>query len=251
MSELTLLIEGPIPLAGVTVRWVEDSPEISAAARAHIEERWEVYLSDARAHGKSLFNGPISRLIDARQEASGVVLTLGPADYKTFVVTAMRDRAWFVANAPQAIVGAFGNSVQLTRGTRMLLGIRSHETSAYAGRAHLLGGVLDLLGTPKFPASTEGLLAHLSLELDEEAALRADELIGKPTLLAVVRDSFLAQPEAIWRWESAVELEEVAGRLNAHEHHGAVIVEKGSVPPATWEVMTPVAREAWRQWHRR
>ncbi len=88
------------------------------------------------------------------------------------------------------------------------------------------------------------------MELEEEAGVRADELIGKPTLLAVVRDSFLAQPEAIWQWESAVELEEVAAQLNGREHQGAVIVEKGSVPSATWEVMTPVAREAWRQWRR-
>src|SRR4051812_29599753 len=104
MSELTVLIEGPIAVEGVTVRWVEELPIISAAARGHIEERWAAYMADALAHGKTLFNGAISRLIDARPEGDGVVLTLGPADYKTFIVTAMRDRTWFEQHAPEAIV---------------------------------------------------------------------------------------------------------------------------------------------------
>ncbi len=116
MSELTVLIEGPIGVEGVVVRWVEEGPVISAAARGRIEERWGSYLADARAQGKTLFNGAISRLIEARREGGGVELTLGPADYKTFVVTAMRDRAWFAEHAPEAIVGAMGNSVLLTRG---------------------------------------------------------------------------------------------------------------------------------------
>lgn len=221
---------------------------ISEAARAHIDERWDVYMADARAHGKTLFNGPISRLIEARREGERVVLTLGPGDYKTFIVTAMRDRAWFAAHTPEAIVGALGNSVLLTRGGRALLGIRSKETSAYAGRAHLIGGVLDELGSAEFPASRAGVLAHLRLELEEEASVRAEDLVGEPVFLGVVRDSFLSQPEAIWQWESAVELEEIAGRLNAQEHHGATVVGKGGVGEEVWAQMTPVARAAWGKW---
>jgi hypothetical protein len=248
MSELTVLIDGPMAVEGVTVRWVEDLTTISPAARGHIEERWAGYLADAQAHGKTLFNGAISRLIDAKGDSKGVTLTLGPADYKAFIVTAMRDRAWFVQNAPEAIAPALGNSVLLTGGARALLGIRSRETSAYAGRAHLLGGVLDRLGNADFPASVEGLLAHLRLELSEEASLSAGDMVGSPTLLAIGHDSFLGQPEAIWQWESAVELEEIAARLNVREHHDSVILEKGGVPTATREQMTPVARAAWEKW---
>ena len=92
------------------------------------------------------------------------------------------------------------------------------------------------------------MLAHLRLELEEEAATRAEEMLGRPTLLAIARDSFLGQPEAIWQWESAVELEEIAGRLNAREHHDSVIVEKGRLSQEIHGQMTPVARAAWEKW---
>jgi hypothetical protein len=253
MNDLTVLWEGPVDVGHVEVEWIREPPAISTEAQAHIDQRWDLYVADAQAKGKSLFNGAITRLIRAELGPDGMHLrlVLGPADYKTFVVTVMRDRDWFLAHAPEAMAPALGNSVLLTHGNRALLGVRSTETSAYAGRAHLIGGVLDLLGTPELPATIDGILTHLRREMQEEADLRQADVVGPPILLALVRDSFLAQPEIIWQWEVALELEDVARRLDAHEHHGAVIVEKGNCPSATWEVMTPVAREAWRQWRRR
>ncbi|HUO10295.1 MAG TPA: hypothetical protein VM008_18455 [Phycisphaerae bacterium] len=257
MSDLTVLAQGPIGAEAVEVEWVAESPTISAEAQATIDRRWDFYMADARAKGKSLFNGAITRLIRAERGPGGgagergLRLVLGPADYKTFVVTVMRDREWFLRNAPEVMAFALGNSVLLTRGDRALLGVRSEGTSAYAGRAHVIGGVLEQLGTAELPASVAGVLTHLRREMQEEANLRDGDVVGEPMLLALARDSFLAQPEMIWQWEVAVELEEVVRRLDAHEHHGAVLVEKGGVAGGTWELMTPVAREAWRLWRER
>ena len=212
MNDVTVLVDagggalarGESPAVGIAVDrvevvWEETQAAMPAAAREYLDARWVAHVAEARAQGKTLFNGPITRLIAAGWEHGRVVLRMGPADYKTFVVTRLRDRAWFEAHAPGVSVGAMGNSTFLTRGDRALLGIRSPQVSAYARRAHLLGGVLELLGTEAFPATAGGMVAHLRMELREEGALGEDELAREgPRLLGVVQDEFLAQPEAVW-----------------------------------------------------
>jgi len=256
MGKLTVLMEGPAGAGEVEVVWTGQGVEISAEGRRRIDEQWERYVRAAAVEGRTLFNGGVTRLVgmdDLREEGGGVRLFLGPGDYKTFLVTAMRDRAWFLEHAPEAMTFALGNSVLLTRGDRALLGIRSMRTSAYGRRAHLIGGVLELLGSAKLPATVEGVLAHLRSEMQEEAAIGEKDLAAgsAPVLLAVGRDEFLAQPELIWQWELGVELEEVAARLDAHEHEGAILVEKAGVGAETYKQMTPLARAAWERWRLR
>jgi hypothetical protein len=267
MNELTVLIDTLRPFSqsrgeagaglgmtpgAIDVEWEPSPVELPPEAAAYLEARWNVYLADAQARQRSLFNGPVTRLIDASMSGDRLRLRLGPADYKTFLVTCIRDREWFKARAPQAATPALGNSVLLTHGDQALLGIRAPQVSAYGGRAHLLGGVLDLLRTERFPASAAGLVSHLLLELQEEAHLQPADLMsgnaGYPRLLGILRDEVLAQPEAAWQWETIVPLEEIGGRLDRAEHSGSLLLRRGRPDEGTWRRMTPVARYTWEAW---
>jgi hypothetical protein len=178
-----------------------------------------------------------------------VHLTLGPGSYQAFVVTRMRDRAWFEDHAPESLTFALGNSVLMTHGNEVLLGIRSKNVSAYAGRIHQFGGVLETLDTPKFPASVEGLIAHLLMELREELALDPRDLAARyplphlapqwPRLLGVFYDHELGQPEAIF-----------ARRIDKAEHDSHVIVTRHQIPASIQERLTPLAGEAVAAWSR-
>jgi len=241
------------PVSALQVQWHPEMPRVPAAAAARLEERWSAYVADARAQGKTLFNGPITRLIQAQRRGDGVVeLHLGPEEYKTFVVAHLRDRAWFRENAPGVSAGALGNSVLLTRQDQALLGIRSSRVSAYAGRAHLVGGVLDLPAEAGAIPTPEDLVAHLLRELWEEARVLPADLALRgtwPRLLSVAQDELLSQPEAVWQWETIVPLDEVASRLTAEEHSGAMLLDRTqALPEGLWERLTPVARHAWQIW---
>ncbi len=243
----TILAEGPFTAAALDIHWQSDPP-LPSHAHAHIHARWAHYLSEAAAQKKSLFNAPVTRLIRVEKDQNRITLTLAPTDYKTFLVTTLRDRSWFQEHAPEALRPALGNSVFLTQGSRALLGIRSLRTSAYADRAHLIGGVLDALNTPLLPASVEGILKHLRTELQEEAAITDLDLAGPPTLLFVARDEFLAQPELVWHWELATSLDAIAARLDPEEHHGHLILHRENLDPHAFTRMTPLARLAWQRW---
>lgn len=262
MSDFTVLVEPSRqpdgargdPPSRVRVHWDPHRPEIPHQAAIHLEARWEAYLVEARARDKTLFNGPITRLVSATRGGDGAIdLQLGPADYKTFLVVHLRDRPWFARHAPMLSAAALGNSVLLTSGDKALLGIRSPRVSAYAGHAHLLGGVLDCLSPAQAQApSVEHLMNHLLKELSEEAALTPVDLQPRdaswPRFLGVARDEFLAQPEAIWHWETRTPLEQIAARLAPQEHAGAVLVRRVKPDPQLWQGMTPVARHTWRLW---
>jgi hypothetical protein len=94
----------------------------------------------------------------------------------------------------------------------------------------------------------EGVVDHLRMELREEAGVEPGELVGRPRLLAVVRDLFLQQPELAWVWETSGDLREIGRRMAEHEHSGFVVVGRAGVEARVWEQMTPVARETWARW---
>lgn len=249
MDELHVLAEGPFRAEQVRVTWVHGPVAMSDAARVIVQRRWAHYEQAAQAAGKSLFDGKITRLIAAERAGEMLELTMGPATYSEFVVTTLRDRMWFMANEPAAMVAATGNSVLITHGDGAILGVRSRQVSAYAGRVHLFGGVLDLLGGDG--RSAAGLVEHLERELREELSLMREELVGEPRLLAVVRDNFLMQPELIWQWETRAALADVVQRVDPQEHDGVVTLGRERPGADVWAQMTPVARAAWLGWQKK
>jgi hypothetical protein len=251
MNDPTILCEGPFTPDAIDVQWNPAHIAFDSATQTLIDQLWDYHLAAAKSESRSLFNAPITRLIRAEKKNNRLLLTLGPTDYKTFLITTLRDRHRFPNLTAAQSAAALGNSALLTHSDQALLGIRSPRTAAYPNRAHLIGGVLDLLGTPELPSfSVHAILTHLQKEILEETTLTSADLEGHPVLLAIVRDEFLAQPELIWHWKSTLSISRIAEQLTKDEHSGACVIEKSQIPPETFDQMTPVARAAWNRWRK-
>jgi hypothetical protein len=93
------------------------------------------------------------------------------------------------------------------------------------------------------------LLAHLQLELHEEAGVNPRDLATDgPRMAGLPRDPFLNQPELFWQWETTVDLEQIAARLEPAEHSGAVLIDRRKAADALCGNLTPVARRALSAW---
>ena len=100
----------------------------------------------------------------------------------------------------------------------------------------------------------------MMMEVREELGLSAEMMgamcggadAGSPEglrLVSVVRDEAMVKPELIWRWEVGLEVEDLIGHAEDGEHAGWAIVKRDRVERDLWELMTPVARQAWRCWN--
>ena len=235
------------PLTHIVVEWDPRPLSLSAPAQARIDACWAACLEDARRAGRTLFDGAITRLIGYHVEGPVLHLELGPADFKTFMVTSLRDHAWFAAHAPEAICAGLGNSGLLWQGDRCLLGIRSSNVAAYAGRAHVFGGVCDGLGTADFAANAAGLIQHLRRELLEEVGITRHDLAAAPQLLGLVWDPVLQQPELLWSWELRTPMDNLVHRIHEDEHSAYLILDR-SAPGMVLDNLTPAARWAVGVW---
>ncbi|HVX86602.1 MAG TPA: hypothetical protein VH253_17605 [Phycisphaerae bacterium] len=254
---LSILAENPptgFPLQAIAVHITPDPAPLPEELQQRLDEQWTRHLAHARAHGKVLFDAPILCLHHAQILNASLHLHLIPSTYKRFLITALRDRDWFLQhNAAHAIHEALGNSALLTSAhpaPRALLGIRSPRVSAYPNRAHLLGGALDhFTPDPANPASPAPLIHHLQKELLEETSLTPADLPDPPRLLALVRDNTLGQPELIWHWPTTADLDRLAANLHPHEHAAPLLLSRDPLSPAVASLLTPVAQTAIRLWH--
>ena len=147
-----------------------------------------------------------------------MVLRMGPADYKTFVVTRLRDPGVVWEKCAGGEVGAMGNSAFVTRGDQALVGDSVAEGVRMRG-GRIWGGCWSCWGRRSFRrrwagwcASADGVARGGGVGDDE---WRCGEWRRWPRLMAVVEDGFLAEPEAVWQWEVEVSLEVVAPRFGA------------------------------------
>ena len=231
---LEILASGPFTIEQITVAYTEHLPPPPNIVR-RVDRRWAEFMAEARRDGRTLFNAPVACLKSFSTAAGILYLELAQTDYKTFLVTTLRDRAWFEANSPAAMTPALGNSILLTHGDIAYLGMRSNRVAAYPRWAHLFGGVLDW--PTRANSAAEILLEHLYKELEEELGLTIDDLTAPPTLLAVMRDPVLAQPELAWHGELKQPLMLRLDALNVEEHDTILALPMAGVltagPPAT------------------
>ena len=238
-----ILARGPFTTDQITIRWDPQPRPISSSAGDYIEERWDRYCAEARHNNRMLYNGLVAELRAAEVRNNRLELSLSPTDYKTFVVTCMRDRTWFLANAPEAISPALGNSILLTMNHQAILGVRSQAVAAYPGRVHLFGGVLDAPEVAGQSLDTNFLLRHLYQELHEELQITPEHFLAPPRVLALLRDDFLGQPELAWHAPLKGPIDTLLGSLNTEEHDQYALLDLAQ-PVAAYSVgLTPVARK--------
>ncbi len=239
-KSLEILATGPFTAEQTTVAITGHLPPPPEILH-RIEALWDDYMLAASRDGRMLFNSSVACLKSAAVSNGILSLELAATDYKTFLVTTLRDRAWFEVNSPAAMTPALGNSILLTHGDMAYLGVRSNRVAAYPHWAHLFGGVLDW--PTHWNNRAEMLLEHLYKELEEELGLARDDLAAPPYVLALMRDPILAQPELVWRGKLKHPLTVRTHALSADEHDAILAVPMAAVltasPPAT-----PVSRAA-------
>ncbi|MGC9260556.1 MAG: hypothetical protein ACP5I8_10855 [Phycisphaerae bacterium] len=233
-TDVDIVARGPFAATRIAVRYSEaNAPDQEICV--HIDTQWRQALAAARRAERMLFNNLVAFLKSCKVAAGVLHLELAPTDYKTFLITTQRDRAWFTLHAPTAMTPALGNSILLTHGNTAYLGVRSTTVAAYPRWAHLFGGVLD------WPAQrnngSQALSDHLYRELEEELGISADAFGAPPQALAVLRDPELGQPELVWHGELIAPLELCGKALDAREHDAilAVVLDQSAVtgPPRT------------------
>ena len=247
MAEIENLAHGPFTPDRISILWKTEIKRLARHTQDYIDQRWAVYTAEAKAKGQDLFNGPITQFTGFVSSAGSLALQLGITDYKTFLVTSVRDKPWFAKFAPHAMTTALGNSVLLTFQDQAILGFRTASSANYPEKAHLFGGVLDRLDERPEGTTTAGVLGHLRKELNEELKLEERDLVGPPVALALVKDNFLGQPELIWQQEIAIPPEHLDMQLNPAEHSAIVVVNLGQQIEIT-QGYTPVAVNAIRRW---
>ena len=224
------------------ITWTPQPRPLPTQVADYIEERWNAYCADARHNNRMLYNGLVAELRSIQVRNNRLELSLSPTDYKTFLVTSMRDRAWFLANAPEAISPALGNSILLTCDNQAILGVRSQGVAAYPGWTHLFGGVLDAPDHTGQSLDTTFLVNHLYQELREEIQISPDAFLAPPRVLALLRDEFLGQPELAWQVPLKGPISSFLHSLNTEEHDQYALLDPAR-PPTTCDVrLTPVAR---------
>ena len=210
-----ILACGPFDAANVQI--IERvSPEMPSVAQGYIDQRWQDHCREAGLLGRKLFNNPVTHLADLQISSGKLVLHMAKSDYKTFLVTCLRDHDWFTARYPKAIASGMGNSILLTHNGEAILGLRGGSVAYYAGRAHIFGGVMDWPDKPF--TDSEQILAHLYRELDEELGLDEKTLHNVPRVLGLFYDPALHQPELVWHAEVADSGSIKPERLNREEH---------------------------------
>ena len=252
-AKANILATGPFNAANVQIIRCE-SPVIPSEARSYIDQRWEEYCREARLLGRKLFNSSVTHLADFQNLSGKLVLNLAKSDYKTFLVTCLRDHGWFLAHFPKAIISGMGNSVLLTHKGEAILGLRGGSVAYYAGRAHIFGGVMDW---PEHDLSqglsgSEPILAHLYRELEEELNLDKKSMADVPRVMGLFYDPALNQPELVWHAELADSNAIKPEHLNQDEHEKFIRVrlDNPSSSPAPLTPVTVVVLNLASQWRR-
>ena len=241
-KSLDILATGPFTVEQITVAYTGQLPPPPDIAR-RVDMRWTDFAAEARRDDRTLFNAPVAWLKSCSTAAGILRLELAPTDYKTFLVTTLRDRAWFEVNSPAAMTPALGNSILLTHADTAYLGVRSNQVAAYPHRAHLFGGVLDW--PKRWSGNGDVLLEHLYKELEEELGLDSHDLTAPPQVLGLMRDPVLAQPELVWHGELKQPLVRRNDAINLKEHDAILAVPMAGIP-AAGPPATPVSLAAIR-----
>ena len=236
-----VLAEGPFAPSQIQIHWHPAPLVPPPAVAAFIDERWQHYLAQARSEQRDLFNSPMTAVTRFAARPGVLAIELRPSDYKTFMVSCVRDRGWFERHAPDCIAVTPGNTALLTCDDRAYLGLRSIRVSTYPRRVHAFGGALEL--DPAHPPTAAGaLLSHIEKELHEELGLTSAAFVAAPALLGVYRDPALWQPEFIWQCQ----LHAPPDHVHPHEHDG--LISFGPVAVGDEELLTPAAAAALRSW---
>ncbi|MFN4244324.1 MAG: NUDIX domain-containing protein [Tepidisphaerales bacterium] len=220
----------------------------SYAVPAELGPVVEAAWAEGLRSGKRLFDGELVRLEgwqawgeEGGAAAGGMELRLGRMTYKPFYALHMACPASLpdddslrpnVLGVSAAVVLACG---------RVVMGRRGATVAYYPGRLHPVAGGMEVGDADVFAAAVR--------EVSEELALPAGVLgAAELSLVGLVRDPVLRQPEAVVRVAVGVSAAEVG--MSGDEHTELLAVEPRRVLGETtgrWAELTPVGRTLVRR----
>jgi len=243
----------------VTQAWDDRPRGTTPAIEAAIHQAWEAQTALARAEGRTLFDGELIRLVRSEVAPTRLRLALGPTRYREFVGTHFRNHELLDRFDETHRSNALGISAAVvTSDGYVAFGRRSGRVAYHAGLLHPFGGMLDL--TDRASDGDVGFEQAITRELREEIGVEPWE-ISEITLIGLVRDRTILQPELIFDVilrRSRSELDRRFDSARAHGEHTAIEFlhdkPEAFVPSLNWAGRsTPVAEAAYllhgrRQW---
>ena len=231
----------------LAVRWTDRPRSTNDEIERLIEDAWHRAELNAEANDRTLFDGPICRLVDYSVRGHRLHLTLGATTYREFVGTNCAHADLWCRFGPEVLANPLGVSAAVvTTDGYVLLTRRSERVYAYPGRIHPVAGTVRLAPDSTGPPDP---VAAVIDEIHEELGLPADAL-GPITCVGLVRGKRLVQPDVIFEVPVATDVESLraaaAGASGADENDRLepILNESGAVVAyleAYCEQMTPVA----------
>jgi len=202
----------------VNVCWSDQKRQCNDELGRLIDQAWEVALWQARKADRTLFNGPLCRLISYAVTQGRFDLTLGPVTYKEFVGTNQTQAYVRYVHGPDVLADPLGVSAAITTADGfLLLGRRSARVAQYPERLHPVGGTVEPVEGDRVPDPFQSMLN----EFVEETAIGLDS-VRDITLLGLVRDKNTVQPELIFdlsvNVDAAAVRQGAATAVDAEEH---------------------------------
>ncbi len=200
------------------------TPELEAAIAAE----WDRQVALAHGTDRVLFNGELLRYLrHALVPGSGgetFALTVGPTCYRDFIGTNLFNKHRLAEFGWESFANPVGTTATLlTSDGRICYGRRSSRVSYHAAHVHTFGGALE----PADVGDDGGIDAFASVarELEEELALRRDELLDL-VCVGMIRDREIHQPEMLFEARldmTAEELRRRWERAEAKDEHDEIV----------------------------
>lgn len=216
----------------LTGEWSRDQVEASydpAQARttdpqieALVERSWHEAERQAAIHGRSLFAGPLFRLVSYELSGDRIRMLLGPTDYREFLGTNGNRRQIEQQVGPLDLPHYLSNPLAVGAAVRssdgkLVVGRRSQRTMQDQGCWHVPAGHVD----PRFHLHEGRVDAFqaISDEIHEELGCPREGL--EPVLLGLVRATETLKPEMLFAVNLPISWAELSA-LPLNEEHEAI-----------------------------
>jgi hypothetical protein len=204
-----LLTQGPWESDQVRCAWAGSTFNPDEKTLRQIETAWR----DAKSvPGKILFDGEMCRLEEWEESATHLTLRVSRTSYKMFMGTNCANARTYPL-IPLANPLGLSVAIESSDGY-LLMGKRNAKVAYYPNRIHPFAGAME-------PSSDLNVFSDARRELHEELKIESDE-IAEMTLLGMVADRSIRQPELIFHVLCPLSRDEIQKRLDDTEHAGAV-----------------------------
>jgi 8-oxo-dGTP pyrophosphatase MutT (NUDIX family) len=217
------LASGSFTERAIRTRWFDQRLHLTEEVARLVADAWDEAKVEATAHGRSLFPGPLTRLLGASDSGDTLTLDLGPTDFREFVGTNLRHPEIAEQHGRNALANPLGVSVAVvTADGQLLIQQRSHQVFEYPGFFHVCGGnvePIDVAG-PEGP----GVCAAVRRELDEELGIGTEQIV-RLTCIGLIANHASFKPDLLF--EAEVTLAAATFHATRNEEYSALAFVEG------------------------